>query len=214
MKIKKIISLSLVVMFAFAITSCNKSESYADRVDREREAINQYIANHNIKVITESEFYANDSTTDVNQNEYVLFASSGVYMQIVDKGKGAEIKNGERLNLLCRYTETNILTDSIQSSNNVPSYSAWVDKMFVTRNYSTFTGAFDPSSSLMYNIYQSASVPSGWLVPLAYIKVGRLVTQENALAKVNLIVPHAQGQINASQRVYPCFYTITYQRTK
>ena len=38
-----------------------------------------------IKVISQTEFYAQDSTTNVEENEYVQLAS-GVYMQIVDKG--------------------------------------------------------------------------------------------------------------------------------
>ena len=86
--------------------------------------------------------------------------------------------------------------------------------MTVRRYYSTYTASFDHSSSLMARIYNSTSVPNGWLVPLAYIKLGRLVNDTDNLAKVNLIVPHSEGQANASQRVYPCFYTITYQRGK
>mgnify|MGYP000220066175 CR=1 FL=1 len=43
------------------------------------------IKDSSIVVISQSEFYAQDSTTDVSRNEYVQLAS-GVYMQIVDKG--------------------------------------------------------------------------------------------------------------------------------
>ena len=31
------------------------------------------------------------------------------------------------------------------------------------------------------------------------------------IARVRLIVPHSQGQLEAIDRVYPCYYEITYQ---
>ena len=64
----------------------------------------------------------------------------------------------------------------------------------------------------MYMAYGSASVPAGWLVPLSYIRLGRLVEEGDELAKVRLIVPHDQGHSYASQGVYACFYELTYQR--
>ena len=64
----------------------------------------------------------------------------------------------------------------------------------------------------MYNTYSSAAVPSGWLVPMAYINLGRPASEDDEIAKVKLIVPHTQGQSNASQNVYPCMYELTYER--
>ena len=46
----------------------------------------------------------------------------------------------------------------------------------------------------------------------AYIKVGRPSTPDEKIAKVNIIVPHTQGHYYASMNVYPCLYTITYER--
>ncbi|MBR4601936.1 MAG: DUF4827 family protein, partial [Prevotella sp.] len=44
------------------------------------------------------------------------------------------------------------------------------------------------------------------------IKIGRPENSEDEIAKVNLIVPHTQGQSYASSEVIPFFYTITYER--
>ena len=63
----------------------------------------------------------------------------------------------------------------------------------------------------MYTAYSDKSVPAGWLVPFTYINIGRQVSTEQPIAKVRLIVPHSQGQKDASSRVYPCFYEISYQ---
>ena len=214
MKIRNITLLAVLLCCIATLFSCKDSDTYADQKERERSAISKYIRDNNIKVISEEEFLAKDTVTDVSKNEYVLFTNTGVYMQIVNRGVGEILKHNENTNVLCRYKEINLLTDSLQSSNIDMAFASLVDKMTVRRYYSTYTASFDHSSSLMARIYSSTSVPNGWLVPLAYIKLGRLVNDTDNLAKVNLIVPHSEGQANASQRVYPCFYTITYQRGK
>ena len=208
---RKLSMLLLALVGAVVFTSCSDSETYADQKKKERSAINSYIAKNGIKVISEDEFFK-DSLTDTTKNEFVLFESSGVYMQIIRKGCGEKIKDGENATVLCRFTERNLLTDSLQLSNDIISYASLVDKMNVKRNSGTFTASFDASSSVMYSVYGSTSVPSGWLVPLAYIKLGRPASENDQIAKVRIIVPHTQGQQYAVQGVYPCFYDITYER--
>lgn len=85
------------------------------------------------------------------------------------------------------------------------------DKMTVTRTGSSYTASF--VSGVMFSTY-GASVPAGWLIPLQYVKVGRQDTPDGEIAMVKLVVPHTQGQAYATSSVYPCFYTITYQREK
>ena len=85
---RKFSLLLLALVGIMLFTACSNDETYADQKKKERSAINSYIANQKIKVITEDEFFAQDSTTDVSKNEFVLFESSGVYMQIVRKGCG------------------------------------------------------------------------------------------------------------------------------
>ena len=208
-RIQYIILLFLGLSFLW---SCNDTETYAERKAKERAAIGKYIADSAVNVISEAKFKANGYKTDVSKNEFVLFESNGVYMQIVRQGCGEKLKDGETAYVLCRFTERNLLTDSIQLSNDVLAYSSLVDKMNVKRSLGTFTASFVKSSSVMYSVYSSASVPSGWLVPLAYIKLGRPTTADEKIAKVRIIVPHSQGQKYAMQSVYPCLYDITYER--
>lgn len=196
-----------------ALTSCNDDVTYADQVKKERAAIKAYIANNKVKVISEDQFREQDNTTDTTKNEFVLFESSGLYMQIVRKGCGKPIADGETATVLCRYTERNLLTDSIQVSNTISAYYyRYVERMNVVNNSGTFTGSFDTSSSLMYLIYSTTSVPSGWLAVLPYINIGRLAKEDDELAKVRIIVPHDLGQTYATQSVYPCLYDITFER--
>ena len=205
--------LNLIIMTLLAVVtlvSCSDSVTYADMKKKERNAINRYISNQKIQKISEAKFEEQGFTTDTTKNEYVLFESNGVYMQIVRKGEGASLKPGETATVLCRFKEYNILEgDSALQLTNILQYNWQVDKMTVKNTSGTFTASFISGESLMYTRYSSQAVPSGWLVPLSYINLGRIPKGEE-IAKVRLIVPHTQGQSDASQNVYPCLYEITY----
>ncbi|WP_273165405.1 DUF4827 domain-containing protein [Hoylesella saccharolytica] len=197
--------------------SCDKYQSYADQVKQERNAINQYIAKHGIRVISENDFVANGEKTDTSKNEFVVFESSGIYLQIIDKGCGKKIADGERTDVLCRFTEWNLLKDTVQLSSFLPAFAAMVDKMSVTNTSGTFTGAFTGGSGLMYQAYQRSSgtsVPSGWLTPLSYISIGRPSADGEKVARVRVIVPHDKGHGAAMSGVTPFLYEITYEKGK
>lgn len=205
--------MAFIALFAaVTVISCDDTETYAEQKDRERAAISRFIADSAINVITETQFAEQGYKTDLSKNQFVLLKNSGVYMQIVREGCGEKIKDGETTTVLCRFSERNILTDSLQLTNDVLSFSSIVDKMTVTNTSGTFTASFIKNQSVMAMFYGSTSVPSGWLVPFTYIKVGRQENADEEIAKVNLIVPHTQGHQYASSGVYPCYYTITYER--
>ncbi len=206
----KRIAYSLLVLAAMMLfASCDDYETYGDKKEKERDAISAFIRDEGIVVINESQFEAQGQTTDTAKNEYVYLAKSGVYMQIVRKGSGSMLEENKQVNLLCRYTEFNIADRAMQTYNYFISPSTRMpEKMTVTRTGSSYTASF--ASGVMFSTY-GASVPAGWLIPLQYVKVGRQDSDEE-IAKVKIIVPHTQGQANATSNVYSCFYTITYQR--
>ncbi len=206
----KRIAYSLLVLAAVMLfASCDDYETYGDKKEKERDAISAFIRDEGIVVINESQFEAQGQTTDTAKNEYVYLAKSGVYMQIVRKGSGSMLEENKQVNLLCRYTEFNIADRAMQTYNYFISPSTRMpEKMTVTRTGSSYTASF--ASGVMFSTY-GASVPAGWLIPLQYVKVGRQDSDEE-IAKVKVIVPHTQGQANATSNVYSCFYTITYQR--
>ena len=164
-----------------------------------------------INVISEDQFYANDSTTDISRNEYVLFSHTGVYMQIVEKGVGEPLANGETATIINRFTEFNIASDSIQSTNNSMYYETVPDIMTCKNSDGLFTASF--TQGVMYTRY-SASVPSGWLTPLTFINLGRKSAPGENIAHVRLIVPSTEGHNDANSFVYACFYDITYMRSR
>ena len=206
---RKIIYGFFVLMSVLCIQSCDDYETYGEKKEAERDAIAEFISDSTINVITEAQFDAQGQTTDVSKNEFVYLGKSGVYMQIVRKGCGEPLEEDRQVNVLCRYSEYNIIDKVYQTRNDYSPRT--YDKMTVMRDGSSFTASF--ASGMMLSAY-GASVPAGWLVPLLYVNVGRQAQPGDEVALVRLIVPHTKGHSYASSSVYPCFYTISYQREK
>ena len=205
---KKIVLIFIAIVAV--LTNCNDYETYGDKKEKERNAISKFISDYGIIVISEDQFVLQGYTTDTTRNEFVKLNKSGVYMQIARPGCGEKLKDGETANLCCRFREYNIEADSATFRNNTDLYSNRVDVMRVTNTSGSFSGSF--TQGIMLSVYQTASVPAGWLVPLAYIKIGRPKSLTDEKSKVRLIIPHSQGHTIAAQEVLPYYYEITYEK--
>ena len=218
------ILMALVALTA-VFTSCDDDETYAEQRETERKQIQAFIKKgctvltsdgdtllkvDPITVLSEAEFAAQDSTTNVANNEYVLFKNNGVYMQIVRQGDGAKLAEGESETIINRFYEYNIAGDSIQAQNRLSGYEHLPDKMTVSNTSGSLAATF--ISGIMKSRYSTTSVPEAWLYPLYYVNIGRQDDPDSEIAKVRLIVPSTVGQTDASTNVYPCFYEITYQK--
>ena len=223
-----------LVTIGMTIWSCDDYEDYSELRDYELSAVSRFVDNPSfgeimgkkINVISEKEFLK-DTITDVSKNEFVLL-ENGIYMQIVRRGCGSVLKNGEKAAVLCRYKEYNIneRNDSavLVSFNDDPvKYQSFYDKIDVVNNSGTFKKTWSLTEdntgyqSYLYAYYASKyktsiSVPEGWLVPLSYIKLGRPQKDGDEIAKVRLIVPHEMGHEFALNRVCAFYYEITYER--
>lgn len=202
----------IAACFVTVFVACNDYETYGDKKEKERKYIKSFIADSAIVVISEEQFHAQGDMTDVEKNEYVYLNNSSVYMQIVRKGCGTPLQDGESTTLLVRFVEINIMNNTAIYNDTSP-YDP--DYMSITRSGSSFSGAFTKGS--WYSSYASsysgsATVPSGLLVPFTYINVGRPRSADDQIAKVRLIVPHSQGHAIATSGVYPYFYELTFQR--
>jgi hypothetical protein len=205
---KKLILICLAAIAVLA--SCNDYETYGDKKEKERNAISKFISDYSIIVIDEDQFAIQGYTTDTARNEFVKLNKSGVYMQIVRPGCGEKLKDGETANICCRFREFDIEADSATLRNNTDIFAARVDIMRVTNTSGTISGSF--TQGIMISVYGSASIPSGWLAPLSYVRIGRSKSLTDEKAKVRLIVPHSQGHTVAAQEVLPYFYEITYEK--
>ena len=159
---------------------------------RKKDGINDFIKKEGIKVISQSEFYAQDSTTNVEENEYVQLAS-GVYMQIVDKGSenaADTVKNNDEV--LVRFMEYSIL-DKDTTLSNLNAVET-VDAFRYAVTSSSIAGTFLQGYMMTY--YSSPTVPAGWLVPLTYVR---------DMAHVKLIVRFQDGASDSYAICLPLF---------
>lgn len=181
-----------LLALSLGFQACDNSKTYAEMLEEEKDGIKAFIKDSSINVISQSEFYANDSMTDVKKNEYVQLAS-GVYMQIVDKGSknlADTVKPNDQI--LVRFAEFDILQKGYSASN---LNSIEPDAFNYTVTSTSIAGIFTQGMMMNYG----SAVPAGWLVPLVYVRDG---------ARVKLIVPAKMGQAQALQQVKPYYYYI------
>ncbi len=199
---KKLTFFFLALMaLCIGFQACDDTKTYAEMLEDEDNAIEAFIRDSNITVITQSQFYAQDSTTDPAKNEFVQLAS-GVYMQILDKGvedKSDTVKNNDII--LVRFSEYDVLNKYTSYSNLDIVYM--VDEFRYVVTSSSIAGIFT-GGNYMYSTSSSVNtaVPAGWLVPLEYVR---------NKAHVKLIVPSKMGGNVGMQNVIPYYYDIKYQ---
>ena len=132
---KKLVFLFLSLLTAGSLfQACDDSKTYAEMLEDEKNAVSQFIKDSAIHVISVEEFEKNDTVTKAKANgdaydEFVSFTSEGIYMQIIDRGRGDD-NGGEYTdadkekdkfvdgNIVCtRYAETNIATRELAAFN-------------------------------------------------------------------------------------------------
>lgn len=220
-----------LLFISCVLQGCNKGITYADQKENEKNDIQSWIVKHDYKIISEEQFYKQDSLT--NENEFVLLKESGVYMNIIQRGKGKRILDDGRYTIISRYLEIALsgienffVTGDTLSGNmklrnypvfgpenwGLPQYMAQPDNYILTIDKNNYKASFKENSMMAY-VYKTASVPSGWLIPLRFLKPASSIPTlpSEDIARVKLIVPHSQGSAQAMKYVYPCLYEITYQ---
>ena len=70
---KKFLLLFFILLaVGFSFQACDDTKTYAEMLEEEDDAIADFINKEGIKVISQTEFFDNDSVTDVEKNEIRL----------------------------------------------------------------------------------------------------------------------------------------------
>lgn len=213
---KKLIFLFLALLTAGSLfQACDDSKTYAEMLEDEKNAVEKFIKDSAIHVISEEQFKANGYKTAVKgvggaqYDEYVSFSANGVYMQIVtdERGTTNPVDTFANNDVICvRYLEKDIATRDLTCFN--VALPEWMDATQLYANPAVFryvkedtyaAGAFIEMDYYWASYYQSTVVPQGWLVALPYVRDG---------AHVRLIVPSKMGHQSAQQYVTPFYYDI------
>ena len=196
---KKLVFLFLSLLAAGSIfQACDDSKTYAEMLEDEKNAVNKFIKDKGIRIISQDEFEKNDTVA----------LSDGVYMQIVDRGS-AENKTDTFANnneICVRYIEEDIMTRDTTCFNVF--LEEWGDANQLYTNPAVFRyvaegsyvyGTFIQMDYYWASYYQSTAVPAGWLLALPFVR---------NYAHVRLIVPSKVGHSSAQQYVNPYYYDI------
>lgn len=168
------------------LTGCNNDQSYADRLNAERNAVNAYLANHRV-VMSVPE----DSVFEVGPNApfYRLDPDGNIYMQVLNAGdKNDKAKIGEPIYF--RYSRYSLSTWYADGSWTVYSGNeSAMDAVSCSFNYSDYT--LPSSSQWGY----------GLQYPLVFLGVE---------CEVNLVVKSQFGFTSEISYVMPFFYHVRY----
>lgn len=192
---KKGFNILLIVCAALLTLSCNKTKSYTDRLNEQKDVINLLIDKENIEVL---KHYPEDGV--FQENQFVLL-DNGVYMNVIDPGTEQRAVSGK----------TRILYRCIVSypkdpvyGNSSPYYQFYNDKEGKCINYGPLSSGTVPIP-FIYGDYASMNNPyvsEGIQAPLEYV---------GDRAKVKLIVPFKYGTYPDQGNYQPAYYeTIQY----
>ena len=186
---KKVFNYSLLLgLFAIVMLSaCNDDQSYADRLNEERNAVNAYLANHRV-VMSIPE----DSVFEVGENApfYRIDVDGNVYMQVLNAGDKVNDKAKTGEPIYFRYSRYNLSTWYADGTWTVYSGNETsMDAMSCTFNYADYT--LPSSSQWGY----------GLQFPLLFLGVE---------CEVNLIIKSQYGFTSEISYVTPFFYHVRY----
>lgn len=190
MIMKKIMnkSMLLAAMALMLLTACNDSESYADRLNSERNAVNAYLANHRV-VMSIPE----DSVFEVGENApfYRVDVDGNVYMQVLNAGDrvGDRAKEGEPIYF--RFTRYSLATWYADGQ-----LAALSDGNEYTMSANPYTFNFKD-----YTLPSSSQWGYGLQYPLLFLGVE---------CEVNLIIKSQYGFTSEISYVTPYLFHVRY----
>ena len=191
MKCNQHIFLALGMMALVLLTACNDDQSYADRLNEERSAVNAYLANHRV-VMSVPE----DSVFEVGEDApfYRVDPEGNVYMQV--------LKAGDRLNDRAKKG------DPIYFRYSRYSLSVW----YADKRWEVYSGnETSMDAQLCSFTYADYTLPStsqwgyGLQYPLNFLGVE---------CEVNLIIKSQYGFTSEISYVMPFYYHVRYYRSR
>ena len=186
---KRVFNYSLLLgLFAIAmLTACDNDQSYADRLNEERNAVNAYLANHRVEMSIPE-----DSVFEVGENApfYRIDPDGNVFMQVLNPGDKVNDKAKTGEPIYFRYSRYNLSTWYADGTWTVYSGNETsMDAQSCTFNYADYT--LPSSSQWGY----------GLQFPLVFLGVE---------CEVNLIIKSQYGFTNEISYVTPFFYHVRY----
>lgn len=185
----------LFVCVLAILASCSKSDSYADKLERERKNIKRFINEHDIRVLD-----AYPASGVFNSNEYFLEPTTGVYINVIDSGNGKRADASKRAIVNVRFWDAMSLpagksdTISYNPGGGENGIEPMQFKYGVEVTYTNSNGTSQHPLDKAEYIFLS----KGIVIPLKYVSEG---------AVVSLIVPFNSGSTAQKSGSFALYYT-------
>ena len=169
------------------LTACNEDQSYADRLNEERNSVNAFLANHRVVMSVPK-----DSVFEVGPDApfYRIDVDGNVYMQVLNAGDPVKDKAKKGETIYFRYARYNLATWYADGTWSITSGNEnTMDAMSCSFNYADYT--LPSSSQWGY----------GLQFPLLFLGVE---------CEVNLIIKSQYGFTSEISYVTPFFYHVRY----
>lgn len=177
----------LTLVAVMLLAGCNNDQSYADRLNDERNAVNAYLADHRV-VMTVPE----DSVFEVGENApyYRIDPDGNVYMQVLNAGDRQHDRARTGEPIYFRYSRYNLATWYADGTWTITSGNEnTMDAASCSFNYGDYT--LPSSSQWGY----------GLQYPLLFLGVE---------CEVNLVIKSQYGFTSEISFVTPFFYHVRY----
>ena len=178
------------VIFTFAIlvavfAACNNDETYADKLKNESKAIDRFIEEKGLKILSSM-----PSDYVFAEDEYYKDDESGIYLRIINRGDINKMASKETQSLVYfRYYKT--LRFSTEDTTTYSNNGAYDPIKFTYGDANTYTDYY-ASSDYAYSFMSPACA-----FPLDYVGED---------GEVSLIVPFANGSALQQRNYEPLFY--------
>ena len=182
-----LLGLAALVMLA----ACNNDQTYADRLNEERNAVNAYLANHRVVMSVPA-----DSVFEVGENApfYRIDPDGNVYMQVLNAGDRKNDRARTSEPIYFRYSRYNLATWYADGTWSITSGNEnTMDAVSCSFNYADYT--LPSSSQWGY----------GLQYPLLFLGVE---------CEVNLVIKSQYGFTNEISLVTPFFYHVRYYHSQ
>ena len=169
------------------LSACNNDQSYADRLNDERNSVNAYLANHRVCMTVPE-----DTVFEVGENApfYRLDPDGNIYMQVIKAGNRITDKAKAGEPIYFRYSRYNL--SSWYADGMLTLYSG---------NENTMDEAPCTFNFKDYTLPSSSQWGYGLQYPLLFLGVG---------CEVNLVIKSQFGFTNEISYVIPFLYHVRY----
>ncbi len=181
----------LAITVLMMLAACNNDESYADRLNDERNAVNAYLANHRVVMSVPK-----DTVFEVGENApfYRIDTDGNVYMQVLKAGDRINDRAKKSEPIYFRYSRYNLAT----------WYADGVWKP-TDGNENTMDAASCSFNFSDYTLPSSSQWGYGLQYPLLFLGVE---------CEVNLVIKSQYGLTNEISYVTPFFFHVRYYHSQ